>query len=117
MQVRDLTGLPLTGGCYDTAKRYQDLIQTGVTTDGTKVVDFFNLVETKGFPLDLALLALKDVGLNPDWISFWNKAMDKGWKPSSTWIRLETSIQEAYGPEYLEQWQKRMRAYLTRSPQ
>jgi hypothetical protein len=104
-----------TGGCYDTAGRYRDLTQTGVTTEGSKVIDFFNLVETKGLPLDVALLALKDLGLTPDWISFWAKAMDKGWKPTSTMLRLETSIQEVYGPDYLEQWKIRMQFYLSRS--
>lgn len=108
------TGSELTGGCYDTAKRYEDLTQTGVTTEGNRVVDFFNIVETKGFPLEFALLALKDGGLVPDWISFWEKALIKGWKPSGTRIRLETAIQEVYGPEYLEQWQARMLVYLSR---
>jgi len=53
-------------------------------------------------------------GCFPDWVSFWEHARKRGWKPSGTRIQLETSILEVYGPEYLEQWQTRMNRYLSR---
>jgi hypothetical protein len=49
----------------------------------------------------------------PDWISFWEHAIEKGWKPSGTQIRLETAILEVYGTEYLEQWKVRMARFLS----
>ena len=78
------------------------------------MVDFFNLVETKGLPLDLALTAINQQGLVPDWIGFWEHALDKGWIPKGTRLRIEAAILEVYGQEYLEQWQRRMLLYFQR---
>ena len=87
-----------------------------MTSDGRQVVDFFNLVETKGCPLDFTLTALSSYNLVPDWISFWEHSIEKNWKSSSTRLRLEAAITEVYGVEYLEEWRIRMGHYLCLVP-
>ena len=80
----------------------------GTTTDGRPVVDFFGLVDSRGLPLEVVLVALEREGLVPDWVGFWERSRRVGWRPSGTRLRLETAIKDVYGEEYLERWKERM---------
>lgn len=73
------------------------------------------MVETKGLPLEPTLDALRQAELVPDWIGFWEQALEHGWKPKSTYLRLETAISETYGAEYLQQWKPRMQAFILKN--
>ena len=76
------------------------------------MIAFFDIVETRGVPLDVAIQYLDSKGMVPDWTGFYEEALKHGWKPNRVCLRLENVIADVYGPDYLKEWQTRMDRYL-----
>ena len=51
-------------------------------------------------------------GLIVDWLDFWDDAMKQGWRPDRTLSKLRAVVGDVYGPEWAEEWQKRLLALL-----
>ena len=72
----------------------------------------FPLVDTHGIPLDLVLDKLRDHGLMPDWLDFYDTATSRGWKPSGVVTKLSEAVGDVYGPEFRVAWEKRFSKLL-----
>ncbi len=88
------------------------LVQTGICVDDRPVIDFFKMVETRGVPLEIALDALNELNVVPDWMSFINQSVKCDWNLERTLLKLEVAIKDVYGSGYYNEWKVKMDSYL-----
>lgn len=88
------------------------LTRTGTTPDNKPVVDFFQMVSSRGMSFEDVLDALKSADMVPCWVSFWMQAMIAEWGRESTLLKLEVAIQDVYGTPYFQEWDVKNRALL-----
>jgi alanyl-tRNA synthetase len=74
----------------------------------------FPFVDTHGIPLDVVLDKLREHGLMPDWLEFYESAVKAGWHRERVVHRLEEAVGDVYGPEFREAWSKKFRALIQR---
>jgi len=96
-----------TKGVPEHAKSTPLLTQTGVTTDGKPVISFFPIVESRGQPLEIVVSYLDSHGFMPDWLDFYDTAVEHGWKPDRVKLQLERVVGDVYGPDFLKVWQEK----------
>ena len=68
----------------------------------------FDAVATHGIPLEIILSRFQESDYMPDWIAFYRKAINEGWKHDRIILKLEEAIGDVYGPEFKAEWRKRM---------
>lgn len=68
----------------------------------------FRFVDEQGIPFDFLVDRLDQHGMMPDWLDFYRDAMKKGWRHDRTMSRLREVVGDVYGPEFREEWEKRM---------
>ena len=73
----------------------------------------FPLVDTHGIPLDLVVDKLRNAGMMPDWLDFYDEAIKKGWNPERVHLRLLEAVGDVYGPTFREGWEQRFNEVLT----
>ena len=96
--------------------KYQniDIKVTGVSPEGIQSVSgVFKMVDTYGLPLDIIIDQLKDRGMMPDWIDFYDQAIKVGWKPKGVLSKLSEAIIDVYGIDFYTGWLSRMEEYTT----
>lgn len=72
----------------------------------------FPFVDSCGIPLDIVIDRLKDSGMVPDWVEFYDEAVKAGWHPGRVVLRLSEAVGDVYGPTYREGWEKRFNKAL-----
>ena len=86
---------------------------TGKTEDGIPTLGgCFRLVSEQGVPLDIVVSSLEDKGFMMDWLDFYRSAVDEGWPKERTLLRLRQAVGDVYGPEWAEEWLKRMHHWV-----
>lgn len=70
------------------------------------------LVDTYGIPLELVVDRLVREGYMPDWIHFYETALERGWRPQGTYEKLVYVVGDVLGPDFRVEWERRMQAYL-----
>lgn len=92
-----------------------NLIPVGRTPDGLVVVQgAFEFFDTYGLPLDLVFARLRQGGFMPDWAHLYDRCIEAGWNPASTWERLRNLVGDVYGPSFRVRWEDIMRKHLER---
>ena len=86
----------------------------GKTIDGRLVINFFQMVNTYGVPLDVVVYELHERGYQPGWTEFYEEAIQNGWNSKSLNVKLEKIVEDVYGYEYFVQWRIRMNYYIER---
>ena len=104
--------MPLSTGEQHAKSKRPKLEVVGRTIDGRPVVDFFRLVDTHGIPLDIVVSTLLDSEIQPDWIGFYETAIERGWKQKGVLLKLEGVVGDVLGPKELELWKLYMEKYL-----
>ena len=86
------------------------LTQTGVTSEGKKVVSgVYRCFETLGVPLDVLLSILADEFVIPDWLALFDEAVGAGMKPGRVFAKIEEAAADAYGADFCVQVMLRLR--------
>ena len=80
-----------------------------ITADGRPVIDIFDVYDTHGVPLDMAISAAIEAGHAVDWIEFWVTSVRRGWNPRSTLAKLSEAVGDALGPAFHAGWLPRMK--------
>lgn len=89
------------------------MIQSGVTTDGNKVVTgVFKLVGTHGTPLEMILDWFKYKGMVIDWVDYIADALKDGHKPETVKSRILAAVGDVYGGKYASEIEKRLDVVL-----
>lgn len=57
-------------------------------------------METKGVPLDLMIMELKDKNYIIDWIEFIDTSLNHNWKINNTLTRIENVLIDIYDKKY-----------------
>lgn len=83
------------------------------TLDGKEVLDFFELYNTYGIPLDVILEEFVIAGFVPNWLDFWEKACMANWNPYTTLGKLKEAVAQVYEDDFYEQWLLRMRYFIS----
>jgi hypothetical protein len=76
----------------------------------------FRFVDERGVPLTVLVEYLHDRGLMLDWLDFYRESVKQGWPPDRTVGRLRESVGEVYGPEWAEEWHRRMLLHIENMP-
>lgn len=82
------------------------------TTDGRKVVDVFELCDTHGFPLPIAIALTHEKGAQVDWGAFLTKARKAGWNMTRKLVEFREAVRENYGEAYAAEWHARALKFL-----
>lgn len=69
-------------------------------------------MDTHGLPLEVVLDKLKEHGMMPDWLDFYESAVSAGWKPSGVAVKLTEAVGDVYGPEFRTEWEVRFKALM-----
>jgi hypothetical protein len=72
------------------------------------------MVDTHGIPLDIVLDKLRDAGMMPDWVEFYEVAVSRGWKPSGVITKLSEAVGDVYGPVFRETWERQFKSIIQR---
>ena len=87
--------------------------QVGVTQDDVKVVsDVFEMVGTRGLPLEMVLQYCKDNGWILSWPHYVRDAMKDGAKMKSIKGKVFAAVGEVYGPFYVKDFIERWEEYF-----
>ena len=87
--------------------------QVGKTQDDIKVVsDVFEMVGTRGLPLEMVLQFCKDNGWIVSWPHYVRDARKDGAKMKSIKAKVFAAVGEVYGPFYLKGFQARWEEYF-----
>lgn len=77
------------------------MIWRGVTEDGRSVMGgVFALYDTHGLPLEVAFEALRERGMVPSWVEFFDDARAAGWPYRRVLARLSEALGDVYGPAF-----------------
>lgn len=76
------------------------------------MLDFFELYDTYGIPLDIIMEYSIEQGFRLDWKSFWNRSAGKGWNPYTTFSKLSMAVLDVFGDEYHKEWEFRMKVLI-----
>ncbi len=76
----------------------------------------FEFLDTYGLPLDIVVDRLRQERVVPDWLYLYNRCIESGWNPTSTWERLRIMVGDVYGPDYRLRWELKMRAHIETIP-
>jgi hypothetical protein len=94
-------------------RKKRSLEITGKTEDGKLVIGgVFKLLDTHGIPLEITLDKLNESNMICDWIQFWKDGIKAGWPPKRILITLTSVVGDVYGPEFREEWEFRMKAWI-----
>lgn len=89
------------------------LSQSGVDETGRPVIaGGFDLVSTKGVPLELLVELLNGHRMVVDWPDYLLSAVGSGQNLRSLQTKITMAIGEVFGPMYREQFEIRLRALL-----
>ncbi len=69
----------------------------------------FEFLDTYGLPLDITVDRLRREGFVPDWQHLYNRCIESGWNPTSTWERLRMLVGDVYGSDYRLHWEQQMK--------
>ncbi len=82
------------------AKRIR-LKKIGITLDGKIVVQgVFELISSKGIPLDFLFDYFKNNNISIDWIDFYKDSLNAGWNFKTLISKLKESLIDIYGLNY-----------------
>ncbi len=97
------------------AKKKINFKVSSVTVDGKKVLDgCFKLFDTHGLPLDTILELCIEYNMIPNWIDFYDDALNSGWSEETLCNRLETALIDIHGIEYCNEIMDRLKIYSRR---
>lgn len=66
----------------------------------------FDLVDTHGVPLDVVVQLLDERGYVPDWLHFYRRGVEAGWRPDGIVSKLESAVVDVYGPDWRDRWKE-----------
>lgn len=85
------------------------LHQTGITETGVQIVaGCFRLVDEQGLPLEEVVILLRDRNYMMDWLDFYDRAIEHGWRRDRVILRMVSAVGDAYGPEFQAEWERRL---------
>lgn len=73
---------------------------------------FFIFYNSKGTPIELLLLKLKENGFIVEWLSFIEEALKNNWNVSNLFTMLENTFYFIYDKEYSIELIKRLKIYI-----
>jgi len=79
---------------------------SGATYQG--VLGVFQICDTFGFPLEIAILEIRDRGYVVAWDEFIKDARKHGWKEKTIRTKILGAVNEAFGADYLTEFTKRL---------
>jgi hypothetical protein len=68
----------------------------------------FRFVDEKGIPLEIVVERLHGRGWMMDWLDFYRDSVKQGWPKDRTIGRLREAVGDVYGPEWADEWHRRM---------
>lgn len=85
----------------------------GKTHNNNIVVgNVFQLIDTKGVPLEVIVSEFTEFGYVIDWIDFYESSIKSGWNMFTSLNKIEYSLSSVKGEEYSNRVMERLRYYI-----
>lgn len=72
----------------------------------------FKLIDTYGYPIEIALQEIDSFGMTVDWEDFIKDAIDHGWRYEQIRNKIKYACLEIYGPKFKKVLWKIQATYL-----
>lgn len=96
-------------------RRKYYLSVVGYTSEKDLVVKgVFDLISTRGLPLDMVIEELCNQGIVIDWFDFYESSIKGGWKPNTAITKIQSSVGDILGEKEGNEIIKRLKIATSR---